>query len=115
MGLNSESWSYIESIYPRGVLGLLSQTQAKVWNFFEQLAWDTYEFDQAKQNFGYPTQGEFVFLINPYHQDHLMNSYDLFQSYVTPVLCDYCESSDHDACNCNIVLIFMLNVQVWKR
>jgi len=28
-----------------------------------------------------------------------MNSYDPFQSYVPPVLCDYCESSNHDACN----------------
>ena len=28
-----------------------------------------------------------------------MNSYDLFQSSVPPVLCDYCESSNHNACN----------------
>jgi len=48
VGLNFQSWDYIESIYPRGVLGLLSQTQDKVWNLFEKLAWDTYEFNQAK-------------------------------------------------------------------
>jgi len=70
MGLNSESWSYIESIYPRGVLGLLSQTQAKVWNFFEQLAWDTYEFEEVRKKFGYPTHGAYDFHANPYYQDH---------------------------------------------
>ena len=48
MVLNSESWGYIESIYPGGVLGWLSKTQYEVWDFFEKIAWDTYEFNQAK-------------------------------------------------------------------
>jgi len=30
VSLNSESWGYIESIYPRGILGLLSKNQDKV-------------------------------------------------------------------------------------
>jgi len=38
VGLNSESWSYVESIYHGGVLGLLSETQYEVWDFFEKLA-----------------------------------------------------------------------------
>ena len=29
-----------------------------------------------------------------------MNSYDSFHSYMCPVLCDYCESPDHDASAC---------------
>ena len=61
MGLNAESWSYIKSIYPGGVLGLLSKTRDEVWNFFEKLAWDTYEFEQARNNFGYPTRSDYVF------------------------------------------------------
>ena len=48
MDLNAESWSYIEFIYPGSVLGLLSKTQDEVWNFFVKLAWDTYEFEQAR-------------------------------------------------------------------
>jgi len=31
MGLNSKSSSYVESIYPGGALGLLSKTQAEIW------------------------------------------------------------------------------------
>ena len=38
VGLNSKSWGYIESLYPGGVLWLLSKTQDEVWNFFEKLA-----------------------------------------------------------------------------
>jgi len=30
VGLNSESLSYVESIYPGGVLGLSSKTQAEI-------------------------------------------------------------------------------------
>ena len=30
VSLNSGSWAYIESIYPKGVLGLLSKTQDEV-------------------------------------------------------------------------------------
>ena len=29
-----------------------------------------------------------------------MNSNDSFHSYMLPVLCDYCESSNHDARTC---------------
>ena len=29
-----------------------------------------------------------------------MNSYDPFQSYVSPTFCDYCESFAHNAYNC---------------
>ena len=28
-----------------------------------------------------------------------MHSYAPFQSYVSPILCEYCESSYYDACN----------------
>jgi len=29
-----------------------------------------------------------------------MNSHDPFYSCVSPILCEYCDSSDHDTCNC---------------
>ena len=62
-GLNSESWGYIESIYPGDVLGLLSKAQDEVWNFFEKLAWDTYKLKQAQKNFGYPLHSESVLFL----------------------------------------------------
>jgi len=99
VGLNSASWGYVESICSGGVLGLLSRTQDEVCDFFEKLAWGTYAFEWARNNFGYPTHGEYVFHANPYPQDHFMSSYDPFHSYAPPMLCDYCESSDRDGCN----------------
>jgi len=51
-------------------LRLLSKTQEEVWGFLEQLAWDTYEFEEVRKKFGYPTHGAYDFHANPYYQDH---------------------------------------------
>jgi len=49
---------------------------------------------------GYPTHDEYVFSGNPYHQDHFMDSYDhQYYSCMSPVLCDYCESFNHNTYN----------------
>ena len=100
MGLHYAYRGYVESICPRGLIGLLSKTQDEVCEFFEKFIWDTYAFEQAKKNFRFPTHGETVFHVNPSHQDYFMNSYDPFQSNVSPILYDYYESSYHDAYNC---------------
>ena len=57
-------------------------------------------FEQAKNNFGYPTRNEYVFHANPCPHYHFMNSHDPFYSFVSPIYCEYCDSSDHDTCNC---------------
>jgi len=88
VGLNSESWGYIESMYPRGVFGLLSKTQDEVLDFFEKLAWGTYEFEQGRGTLGYPNHARYDFHANLHHLDHFMNSFDLSYSYVPHVLCD---------------------------
>ena len=43
-----------------------------------------------------PILGESAFHAKPYQQDHFIDSHDSSYSYVP----DYCESSDHDTCNC---------------
>ena len=100
MDLIIDSRCYVESIYPRGLIELLSKTQDKVWDFFGKLAWETYAFEQANETFRYPTHGEYDFHANSYPSDHFMNSYDSYNSYMPHVLCDYCESPDHDAHIC---------------
>ena len=55
------------------------RTEDEAWDFFEKLAWDTYEFEQVKEILGYPAHCEFNFPANPYHQDHYRNSYDLLK------------------------------------
>jgi len=44
MGLKVEFRGYVESMYLGIWLGLLSRPQDDGWDFFEKLAWDTYEF-----------------------------------------------------------------------
>ena len=100
MGLNFESRGYLESMCPRGLLGLLPRTQEEVWDFFEKLAWDTYEFEQARNTLGYPTPSESAFPIGPYPQDYFINSHEPPHSYFPRMLCDYYESSDDDVHSC---------------
>jgi len=64
--------------------------------FLEKLAWDTYQFEQVSETLGYSTHGEYA--SHPYHQDHFAYSYNY--SIVSPILCDYYESSDHNVHNC---------------
>ena len=96
LGLNVEFRGVVESICPGGLLGLLSRTQDEVWDFFENLAWDNYEFEQARQNLKYPTHAKSVFHANPYHRD----SYDPSSVYAPHVFCAYCESPYNAACSC---------------
>ena len=88
LGLNAEFKGIVEFMCPGGLLGFLSRSQHEVWDFFEKLAWDTYEFEQAKNNFGSPPSDEYVFPANPSPQDRFLNPYDPSYSYIPPVLCD---------------------------
>ena len=99
-GLNIESRSYIDSIFPEGFRELLSKTPNEVWDFFKKLVWETYAFEQANKPFRYPTQGEYEFHANSYPPYQFMNCSDPFHSDMLSVLCDYFESPYHDAYTC---------------
>ena len=45
MGLNDEFRCHVESMPPKTLVRLLAKTHDEVWDFFEKLAWDTYEFE----------------------------------------------------------------------
>ena len=47
-----------------------------------------------------PYSWQVRFNANPYHWDHVVNSYGPCDSSMPPILCDYCESFDHDVHNC---------------
>ena len=100
VSLNSESRGYVESIYLGGVLGLLSKTQDEFWDSFEKLAWDTYAFEQANENFRYPTHGEYDFHANPFPQDPFIDSYYPSYPYLPPGFHYYCDFCDHDVYTC---------------
>jgi len=77
----------------------LYRTQDKVRDLFEKLALDKYEFKHPRKNSRHPTHGKYASNANPCCRDHFMNSHDPSNSYIPLVLCDYCESSDHDVRN----------------
>ena len=115
MGLNVESRCYVESICPGGLIELLPKIQDKVWDFLERLAWKTYAFEQANETFRYPTHGEYDFHANSYPSDHFVNLYGPSYSYMPPILCDYCESPDHDARTCPYRAYVDATSEVLKR
>jgi len=111
VGLNVESTSYVESICSRGLIELLSKTQDEAWDFFEKLAWKTCVFGHANETFRYLIHREYDFQANSYASDHFMNSNDPYCYYMPHVLCDYCESSYHDAHTCPFCAYVDLRVQ----
>ena len=64
-------------MYPGSSMSWFSEYPDWIWNFFEYLAHDTWEYEQTRQGFS--------------HAKTIP---------CAPFLCDYCESSDHlvDAC-----------------
>ena len=67
VGLNVEFRGHVESMCPRGLLGLLSKTQDEIRDFFEKLAWETYKFEQCRETLGYLIDCEYIFHVNPHH------------------------------------------------
>ena len=57
-------------------------------------------FEQTNDTFRYPVHGESVVSVNPSHQEYFVGSYDPSYSYMPPVLCNYCESPNHDTHTC---------------
>ena len=73
---NAEFGYYVEFTGPRGLLRLLSRAPDEILDFFKKLAWDTYEFKQARGTLGYLSHDKYAFHVTPYHQDHFKDSYD---------------------------------------
>jgi len=101
-------------MYLGGLDCLFTKTQDKVWDFFEKLAWDTYEFEQARNNFGYPTHSEFVFPVSPCPQDPFIDSHDSSRSYLPSVCIIIVSLLTMLLVTALIELMWMLHVQVLK-
>ena len=109
-GLNGEYRDHVETTYPGGLDCLFTKTQDEVWDFFEKQAQNTYEFEQARNSFGYPTYSEPAFPISPCPRDPFIDSHDPSHSYLPSDLWNYCESSNHAACHCPYRAQWMLHV-----
>ena len=57
-------------------------------------------FEQFKEITRDPIHAKSTFHANTYHQGHFWNSYNPSYSCVPLLLCDYCESSYHNICDC---------------
>ena len=69
MGLNVEFRVHVESMCLGGFRGFLSKTSNEVWDFFEYLGGNTWEFDQAKEALVYSFSHSSAHHFELYHHD----------------------------------------------
>lgn len=80
-GLNTEFRDHVQSMYPGGFWALFSKSPDEVWDFFEYLAHETWEYEQACATYFFPD----------FHDLH---------ACVAPIVCCYCQSCDHEVNSC---------------
>ena len=97
--LNAEFGGHVESMCLGRFRGLVSETPDEVWDFFEYLAWETWEFEQDKEALVHSSSDPYAFHFQLYHQ-HQFRDLCFQEAFVPPVLCDYCQSSSHEMRSC---------------
>lgn len=53
-GFNDEYRGHVKTIYPEGLHYLFTKTPDEICDFFEYLAHDTWEYDNARETFSHP-------------------------------------------------------------
>jgi len=69
VGLNAEFRGHVEFMCLSGFRDLLSKAPYEVWDFFEYLAWDTWEFDQAEEALDHSSSDPCAYQLELYHHD----------------------------------------------
>ena len=67
MDLNAEFRGHIKSMCFGSFQGLLSKTPYEVWDFFEYLARETWEFKQAQEALVHSSSDPYVYHSERYH------------------------------------------------
>ena len=92
MGLNDEFRGHAEFMCLASFRGLLSRTPYEVWDVLKYLAWETWEFEQAREALIHSPSDPPACQSEPCHHDQFRDPYFL-QAYVPPVLCQsYCHN-----------------------
>ena len=103
-GLDDEYRGHVEIIYP-GALGYLStRTSDEIWDFFECLAHEIWEYENARETFSHPTSSPYVRHARPLDKSQFRRiCYEHFHTPCGHVSCDYCDSFDHDVNTCPLL------------
>ena len=82
---------------PGGLDYLFTKTLDEIWDFFEYLAHDTWEYDNAGEIFSHPSPDLSMIHSIPLDESHFGGtSYEHSHSPCIPVSCDYCDFFDYE-------------------
>ena len=64
-GLNDEYRGHVEAVYPRGLGCSFTKTPNEIWDFFEYLDHDTWEYDNAREAFSHVIPNPYMMHATP--------------------------------------------------
>ena len=98
VGVNEEYRGHVKTMYPRGLGCLFTKTIDEIWDFFfEYLADDTWEYENARETFNLPSPDPYVVHATPFDKSQFEGiSYEHSHTPSAPISYDYCYSFDHD-------------------
>lgn len=100
-GLNDEYRGHVETMYPGGVSCLFTKTPDEIWDFFQYLAHDTQEYNNARETFGHPTPDPYMMHATPLVDSQIGGiNYEHSHTPCDPVSCDQCDFFDYDDDTC---------------
>jgi len=103
-GLNYEYRSHVETMYSRGLDCLFTKTSDKIWDFFEYLAHDTWEYDNTRETFSHPFPDLYMMYTAQLDENQFEGiSYAHYHTPCAYISCDYCDSFDHDVDTCPLL------------
>jgi len=76
---------------------LFTKTSDEIWDFFEYLAHDTWEYDNANETFSHPIPDPYMMHATPVDEIQIGGiCYEDSHTPCAPISCYYCDSFDHD-------------------
>lgn len=102
--LDDESRGYVETMYDGGLGCLFTKTLDEIWNFFEYLAHDTWEYDNARETFCHPILDPYMMHSTPLDESQIEGiCYEHSHSPCAHIACDYYGSFDYDVDTCPLL------------
>lgn len=95
-GLKYEYLGYVDTIYIWGLGCFFAKSPKETWDFFEYLAHDTWEYENAKGTFSHHILDFYEIHLKPLDESKFRNTLKPFYTPCAHVSCDYCYSSKQD-------------------
>jgi len=102
--LNNEYRGHFETMYPEGLCFLFTKTPDEIWDFFEYLAQDSWECENARETFSHPSLDSYMMYVTSLDESQIEDvSYKHSHTLCAPISCDCCDFFNHDVDTCPLL------------